>query len=95
MEHLLKKNKFKISLGGNIGTPILDLKNSKKNYVIIEASSFQLSHSQFIRPDFALFLNITNDHLDWHGNKINYFKSKIKIFSLQTKNQYAFIEFQT
>jgi len=39
LKHLLKKNKFKCKLGGNIGTPILDLKNSKKSYVIIEASS--------------------------------------------------------
>ena len=30
IEHLLKKNKFKVSLGGNIGTPILDLRISKK-----------------------------------------------------------------
>ena len=34
-----KKNKFPCSLGGNIGTPILSIKK-KKNYVIIEASSF-------------------------------------------------------
>ena len=56
LEHLLKNNKLKCSLGGNIGSPILDLKISKNSYVIIEASSFQLSHSQFICPDFAFFL---------------------------------------
>ena len=65
--HLLQKSKFRCSLGGNIGTPILDLKNFKNSFVIIEASSFQLSHSKFICPDYALFLNFTNDHLDWHG----------------------------
>ena len=77
--HLLKKNKFKVSLGGNIGTPILDLKIKKNAYVVIEASSFQLSHSKFISPDFALLLNITNDHLDWHGNMMKYRNSKLKI----------------
>ena len=55
LAHLLKKNKFKISLGGNIGTPILNLRGSKKHYVIIEASSFQLSHSKFICPNYAFF----------------------------------------
>jgi UDP-N-acetylmuramoylalanine--D-glutamate ligase len=92
INHLLKKNKYKVLLGGNIGTPILDLKIKKNTYVIIEASSFQLSHSKFIHPDFAFLLNISNDHLDWHGNMINYRNSKLKIFSLQKKNQFALID---
>tara|TARA_B100001057_G_scaffold13815_1_gene13135 strand:- start:18261 stop:19538 length:1278 start_codon:yes stop_codon:yes gene_type:complete len=91
LAHLLKKNKIKFSLGGNIGVPILNVQYSKNNFMIIEASSFQLSHSQFICPDFALFLNFTNDHLDWHGNMSNYLNSKLKIFSLQTKYQNAII----
>ena len=91
LEHLLKKSRKKSLLGGNIGTPILDLKNTKNSYVIIEASSFQLSHSKFIQPDFAFFLNLTNDHLDWHKNMKNYLESKLKIFFLQTKSHYAII----
>ena len=91
VSHLLKKNKFKASLGGNIGTPILDLKISKNAYVVIEASSFQLSHSKFIRPDYAFLLNITNDHLEWHGNMMNYLNSKLKIFKHQKKNQFALV----
>ena len=90
--HLLKKNKFKVVFGGNIGTPILDLKIKKNCYVIIEASSFQLSHSKFICPDYAFLLNITNDHLDWHGNMKNYINAKFKIFSLQKNNQFAIID---
>jgi len=89
--HILKKNKFKTLLGGNIGTPILDLKITKNTYVVIEASSFQLSHSKFIRPDYAFLLNITNDHLDWHGNMNNYINSKLKIFIYQKKSQFALI----
>ena len=73
--HLLKRNKLKFSLGGNIGTPILDIKSIKNKYVIIEASSFQLSHSKFIHPDYAFFLNLTNDHMDWHGGMKNYLNS--------------------
>ena len=89
--HLLKKNKLKFSLGGNIGTPILDIKNIKNKYVIIEASSFQLSHSKFIHPDYAFFLNLTNDHMDWHGGMKNYLNSKLKIFNLQSKSNFAII----
>ena len=88
--HLFKKNKINYSLGGNIGNPVLGIKNFKKDYIIIEASSFQLSHSKFIHPDIALFLNISNDHLDWHGNMSHYLNSKLKIFHLQSKKNYAF-----
>ena len=91
LAHLLKKNNFNVSIGGNIGTPILDLKIANNSYAIIEASSFQLSHSKFIRPDYAIFLNLTNDHLDWHGSMNNYLNSKLKIFNLQSKNQHAII----
>ena len=89
LAHLLQKNKFKCSLGGNIGTPILELKNTQNSFVIIEASSFQLSHSKFICPDYALFLNLTNDHLDWHGSMNNYLNSKLKIFHLQKKKTFC------
>ena len=89
--HMLKKNDFKCVIGGNIGTPILDLKNLNDSYIIIEASSFQLSHSKFICPNIAIFLNLTNDHLDWHGNINNYLNSKLKIFKLQNKNHVAII----
>ncbi len=90
LDHVLKKNKFKCLLGGNIGRPLLSLKKVNNSFVIIEASSFQLSHSKFICPDFALFLNFTNDHIDWHGSTKEYLNSKLKIFKNQNKKQYAF-----
>ncbi len=91
MDHVLKKNGYKTLLGGNIGTPILNLKVNKNNFLIIEASSFQLAYSKFISPDYAILLNITNDHIDWHGNMRNYINSKFKIFERQKNNQYSFV----
>ena len=91
LDHILKKNKFKCLLGGNIGKPLLSLNKANNSFVIIEASSFQLSHSKFICPDFAFFLNFTNDHIDWHGSTNEYLNAKLKIFKNQNKNQYAFI----
>ncbi len=91
IEHVLKKNSFKALLGGNIGTPVLNLKIKKKSFVIIEASSYQLAYSKFINPNFAILLNITNDHLDWHGNMKNYINAKFKIFSLQRKKDFSII----
>ena len=89
--HLLKKNKFNFALGGNIGTPVLNLDIKKNTFLVIEASSFQLSHSKFISPKFAILLNLTKDHLDWHGSMQNYSNSKFKIFKLQQKDDFALI----
>ena len=89
ISHVLKNNGYKPLLGGNIGTPILNLEIKKNNYLIIEASSFQLAYSKFISPDFAILLNISTDHLDWHGSMKNYINAKFKIFNFQKKNQYS------
>ena len=82
-----------MKLGGNIGKPILNLTVNKNTYYVIEASSFQLSHSQFIHPNFALLLNITNDHVDWHGSMNEYIKSKFKIFKLQKNKDFALLNY--
>ena len=92
IEHILKKNKLDVKLGGNIGQTILNLKVKKKTTIIIEASSFQLAYSKFIKPTYAILLNISNVHLDWHGNKKNYVDSKFKIFSFQKNKDFALIE---
>ena len=91
LEHLLKLNKIRVKVGGNIGKPILNLKYNKKTFYIIEASSFQLEYSKFVRPTYALILNITKDHQDWHLSMKNYSNSKFKIFALQKNNNFAFL----
>ena len=95
IHHVLKKNKINSILGGNIGKPILSLNFKENPYVIIEASSFQLAYSNFVKPNFAIILNISNDHLDWHKSMNNYINSKFKIFSLQKKKNYALINNQS
>ena len=91
LEQVLKKANIDVQLGGNIGKPILDLKIRNKSFVVIEASSFQLAYSKFIKPNYAVILNIADDHLDWHGTKKNYINSKLKIFRNQDKNDFALV----
>ncbi|MDC1095927.1 UDP-N-acetylmuramoyl-L-alanine--D-glutamate ligase [Pelagibacteraceae bacterium] len=90
----LLKNNFNSQLGGNFGKPVLDLQLKKNSIIIIEASSFQLYYSQYVKPYYSLILNITKDHLDWHKNYKNYTSSKFKIFSLQTKKNFSFLKDQ-
>ncbi len=90
--HMLKKNNFNAHLGGNIGTPLLNLNLKKNSLLVIEASSFQLAYSKFVRPNYAILLNISNDHLDWHKTMENYLDSKMKIFRLQNKDDYALLD---
>ncbi len=71
---------------GNIGLPlckaVLDNSDLKKPF-ICELSSFQLTHSNFIKPNIASITNITADHLIWHGGWDNYLQAKFKITALQ------------
>lgn len=67
-------------MGGNIGTPVLDLK-SRVDYTILELSSYQLEYSPNLKCDIAVLLNITSDHLQWHETMDNYVAAKSKIFN--------------
>ena len=90
--HMIRFHGHKVEVGGNIGKAATSLVDpGVRGYIVLELSSFQLSHSQFIKPDYAILLNITNDHLDWHGSMLNYKNSKLKIFDLQDKKQFSLI----
>ena len=90
-QHIFKANRLDAQLGGNIGKPVLDLPIKKKSIVIVEASSFQLAYTKFLKPNFAIILNITRDHLDWHSTITNYKNAKFKIFSKQDSKDIALL----
>ena len=92
IQHILSTRYKNVYLGGNIGKPILDLKFNKNSIVTIEASSFQLAYSNYIRAKYAILLNISNDHLEWHITKSNYINSKFRIFKNQKKSDFAFLD---
>ncbi len=81
LDHVLKTCGMKAALGGNIGTPVLDLKMPPKSGVfVLELSSFQLDLCPTFTPDIAVLLNITPDHLDRHGTMEEYVAVKARIF---------------
>jgi UDP-N-acetylmuramoylalanine--D-glutamate ligase len=78
-------------VGGNIGTPAITFvdQSSAATWVVLEISSFQLESIQTFRPQIAVVLNVTPDHLDRHGNMENYIAAKARIFENQTSEDFA------
>lgn len=63
--HLLKTAGYNVALGGNIGVSLAKLVAEGENdYYVVEVSSFQLDGIVKFKPDVAVLLNITPDHLD-------------------------------
>jgi len=73
-------------VGGNIGTPAVSLvaEAAPETIVVLEVSSFQLETIQTFRPQIAVVLNITPDHLDRHRTFAAYVDAKARIFENQT-----------
>ena len=80
-----------VFVGGNIGTPLLEalMAEDRPEVLVLEVSSFQLLRRGAFRPDIAVLLNITPDHLDRHGDLAGYFQAKARLFSNQEKDDIA------
>lgn len=90
------KRKAKTFIVGNIGRGILEItKEAKKDdFVVIEASSFQLEDTINFKPHIALLTYVTSDHLDWHKTTENYVKAKLKIFANQDEDDFAILNYE-
>jgi UDP-N-acetylmuramoylalanine--D-glutamate ligase len=71
----------KSAVGGNIGTPALDLLfESVPDFYVLEVSSFQLEMLPSLRNKAAAILNLSPDHLDRHQTMENYQKIKQRLY---------------
>ncbi len=88
---ILKKAGKNVLLGGNIGTPLLSLveKSEEGDYLVAELSSFQLDNINKFRPHISAILNITEDHMDYHGSLEAYINAKANILKNQREDDYA------
>jgi UDP-N-acetylmuramoylalanine--D-glutamate ligase len=86
---LVRRADKSVVVAGNIGPTLLDSLSScldadaLPDVWVLELSSFQLDSCSSFEPTAATVLNLTQDHLDWHGSMQAYAAAKAKVFGQQ------------
>jgi UDP-N-acetylmuramoylalanine--D-glutamate ligase len=90
---ILSRAGKKVFVGGNIGNPLIEYAGTeqKDDYAVVEISSFQLQWTAQFRPFVAILLNVTPDHVNYHGSFDEYRRIKTRIFVNQQKNDFAIL----
>ena len=88
--HILNRAHLAASAVGNIGTTCIEAVAAKSTtHYVVEVSSYQLASIKFFAPNVAVLLNITPDHISWHGDFQHYKEAKLKLFSNLEKSEGA------
>ncbi|HUH37896.1 MAG TPA: UDP-N-acetylmuramoyl-L-alanine--D-glutamate ligase [Spongiibacteraceae bacterium] len=69
-----------VGVGGNLGTPALDLLDAQRALYVLELSSFQLERCSRLKPAVAALLNISADHMDRYPDLAAYHRAKQRVF---------------
>ncbi|MEO0130440.1 MAG: UDP-N-acetylmuramoyl-L-alanine--D-glutamate ligase [candidate division WOR-3 bacterium] len=90
---ILLKDKRKVFYGGNLapGKPAIEAARLKKEFNVLEVSSFQLARIRNFKPNIGVLLNINYEHLDWHKSFEEYQRIKMRIFENQTEKDFCVI----
>ena len=90
---ILKQAGKKVFVGGNIGNPLIEYagKEQTDDFVVAEISSFQLQWIETFRAHAAMLLNITCDHVNYHGSFEEYIRIKARVFENQRENDLAIL----
>lgn len=78
---ILKDYGKRVGMGGNLGTPALDLLNQEVDYYVLELSSFQLETTYSLRAEVTTVLNLSEDHMDRYQNVEEYLEAKLRIYN--------------
>ncbi|MEQ9333706.1 UDP-N-acetylmuramoyl-L-alanine--D-glutamate ligase [Thalassobaculum sp.] len=90
--HVLAGAGVPVEVGGNLGRPALEFDDPGADGVIVlELSSYQLELTPSLAPTVAVWLNVTPDHIDRHGDLAGYVAAKRRIFAHQTPSGLAVI----
>ncbi len=82
-----------VAVAGNVGRPLTALDGAIPDdaWIVCELSSFQLEDIESFRPEIAVLLNLTPDHLDRHGDLDAYRAAKLRIFENQGPDDVAVV----
>lgn len=89
ISHILETAGLKAPACGNFGIPILDQLETAPDYLVAEVSSYQLYYCPTFAPVIGVWLNLTPDHIEWHGDLNAYIEAKQKMFLNQNEADYA------
>lgn len=90
--HILDSCGRDAQIGGNIGRGVLDLDDMHSGtHYVLELSSYQLERTFSLRANSAVFINLTPDHIDRHGDMAGYRAAKVRIFDNQQANDIAVV----
>lgn len=90
--HILRSAGIERDIGGNFGPAALDFRPLDRDGVyVLELSSFQLELVQSLRCSVAVWLNITPDHIDRHGDLAGYVVAKRHVFDNQQEGDVAVV----
>lgn len=85
--HILTAHSSQVAVGGNLGTPALELPAlASGGWYVLEVSSYQLELSCSVPFRLAILLNISPDHLDRHGGMDGYVRAKCRLFTQSAPN---------
>ncbi len=76
---------------GNIGTPLVTTAATGDEVLVVELSSFQLRYCHELRCEVGVLLNVTPDHLDWHGGFEPYRAAKARLWAGQHDDDWAVV----
>lgn len=94
VSHILDRAGIKNHLVGNIGIGLLwKMYENPKDYFVLESSSFQLASVDEFNPALAAIINISEDHLDWHGSYEDYIEAKLNISRRMKKDQVLILNY--
>jgi len=93
IHHIFKSCGKQSFLAGNMGTPFSSIvdKVEPSDFIILEVSSYQLDRIDTFTPQISIVLNITEDHISYHGSLMEYKKAKWKITENQNGNNYLIL----
>lgn len=91
LHKILKEAGLPALLAGNIGTPLIAFVGASREdqIYVTEISSFQLEYIETFKVPVSIFLNLSQNHLDWHHSFESYSRAKKKLITAQGKGDTA------